>query len=520
MPFPAVMIPARPVARPATSPSPRPVPRRRFAPGAPDRLVRCALAWLALASLAIVLAWPGWAVAATPRPVLVVAIDGPVGPASADHVVKTLSRAREAQAAAVVLRLDTPGGLDTSMREIVRAVLASPVPVIAWVGPSGARAASAGTFVLYASHLAAMAPGTNLGAATPVAIGGGPAGGPAGGPGGNPSGGPDGDKAAPGGEAARAPAGASASKALNDAIAYLRSLAELRGRDADWAEAAVREAASLPAEAARRQGVVEIVAGSLDDLLAQAHGRTVRVGDATLALDVRDAPRVAAEPGWRTRLLATLADPNIALLLLAIGFYGLVLEFMHPGALVPGTVGSISLLAGLYGLAALPLDHAGLALLVLGLALTAAEAFVPSFGVLGIGGTAAFVLGATILIDTEAAPGLAVSWRLIAGIAVAGLAFALLVGRLVLRTRRHRVVAGGEAMIGSHGEVLDWRGAHGHVLAHGERWKAESVHALAPGQPVRVVARDGLTLRVEPDERAAHHEARIESAARAERRSP
>ena len=326
------------------------------------------------------------------RTAIVLSLDGAVGPATADYVVRGIEAAAADGAAAVVLRIDTPGGLDTSMREIVRAILGSSIPVLGWVGPNGARAASAGTFILLAAHVAAMAPATNLGAATPVALFGGSPAAPS-----APvqSDKPDkvdkvdkvdkadkadkADEKTDSGSARALPASASNAKALNDAVAYVRSLATMRGRNADWAERAVRDAASLPADEALREGVIDFVAADVRELLVMAHGREVRVGKESVVLDTRDLITSGRDPSWKTRVLAVLANPNVALILMMVGVYGLLLEFMNPGSLVAGTIGGISLLLGLYSLAALPLNLAGIALLLLGLGLLVAEAFVPSF---------------------------------------------------------------------------------------------------------------------------------------------
>jgi membrane-bound serine protease (ClpP class) len=284
-------------------------------------------------------------------------------------------------------------------------------------------------------------------------------------------------------------------KVVEDAVAYIRSLAELRGRNADWAESAVRDAASVSAEKALELGVIDFVAADTADLLAQAHGREVRVGEARLVLDTRGLAVVAIEPDWRTRLLAAITNPNVALILLMVGVYGLLFEFMNPGALVPGTVGAISLLLGLYALAVLPVSQVGAALLLLGMVLMLAEAFTPSVGVLGIGGLVAFVFGATMLIDADV-PGYGVSLPMVFGIALASLALSLLIARLAVRSHRHRVVTGTQALVGSSARVLDWSGGSGHVMVAGERWQARGEPDLRPGQEVRVLEVRGLSLHV------------------------
>ncbi|WP_312165874.1 nodulation protein NfeD [Phenylobacterium sp.] len=423
------------------------------------------------------------------RAALVLHIDGAIGPASADYLRQGMAQAKARGAQIIVLRIDTPGGLDASMRQIIREIIASPVPVLAYVAPGGARAASAGTYIVYASHVAAMAPGTNLGAATPVEIGAVP--------GVEPAGGQPKDKAAP--EAGR---GAMEAKAVNDAAAYIRGLAHLRGRNADWAERAAREAASLDAADALAAGVIDIVARDIPDALAQADGRMINVAGAQVALDTKALAVEHLRPGWRHELLGAIANPNVALILMMIGVYGLLFEFMNPGSLYPGTIGAICLMIGLYALAVLPVNYAGLALVLLGIGLMTAEAFAPSFGALGLGGAAAFLVGAMILIDTDA-PGLRVSFPLVASLAAAGLAFALLVMREAFSARRRAIVSGREAMIGAPGVVQAWSGRQGFVFAHGERWRAVSSTPLKPGERVRTLGVDGLTLTVSPDENAA-----------------
>ena len=456
-------------------------------------------------------------------PAMVLTVEGAVSPAMSDYIRRNLDIAAERGAPLVVLKMDTPGGLDSSMREIIRAILASPVPVATWVAPSGARAASAGTYILYASHVAAMAPATNLGAATPVAIGGGGGGGeedqgrspfPFGGSGAaeeeqepTPSedaagnGAPE-DTPAAGDERSepdpepRAPRNAMEAKAINDAVAYIRGLAELRDRNADWAEAAVRAAVSLSSREAAEKNVIDFVAADIDELLSLADGRIVKMETGEITLQTEGIGHETVEPDWRTQLLAAITNPNVALILMLVGVYGIIFEFLNPGVLVPGTIGGISLILGLYSLALLPLNYAGIGLILLGLALIVAEAFAPSFGILGIGGTVALVLGAVILVDTDV-PGVAISIPLVAGVAVSGVAATFIVAYLARRSFRARVVSGAEEMVGAPGKITDWAAGEGHIWVHGERWAAAGAPDLAVGDKVRVTALDGLVLRVE-----------------------
>jgi membrane-bound serine protease (ClpP class) len=463
------------------------------------RLVRRVM--LGLAMLAGALGLAAQEIAPREAPVVVLTAQGAVSPAMSDYIRRNLDTAAARGSPLVVLKLDTPGGLDSSMREIIQAILASPVPVATWVAPQGARAASAGTYILYASHIAAMAPATNLGAATPVSLTG-----PAPDDDGQRRSWPFGPSQVENGtrEPAEAPAtaprqprNAMEAKVVNDAVAYIRGLAELRARNADWAEAAVRAGASLSASAAATEGVIDFVAADLASLLAQADGRSVVMeGGDTLTLATAGLDHEVVTPDWRTAVLSVITNPNVALILMLVGIYGIILEFMNPGSLLPGTIGGISLLLGLYALALLPISYAGIGLILLGLALIVAEAFAPSFGILGIGGTAALVLGAVILIDTDA-PGFVVSVPIIAGVAVAGLILTLIIARLAARSFGVRVVSGGEGMIGAAATVLDWREGRGHVWAEGERWQARGPDTLNPQEVVHVTEISGLVLKVE-----------------------
>ncbi|WP_404851341.1 NfeD family protein, partial [Cupriavidus sp. D384] len=460
--------------------------------------------WLALACLSLVLLTVSGALAQTVQtapsdpaasltsasaaPVYVVPVQGAIGPASASFAVRAIERARKQGAQLIVLEMDTPGGLDRSMRDIIQAILASPVPVATYVYPGGARAASAGTYILYASHVAAMAPGTNLGAASPVAIG---------------IGGPKPEAApAPASSPASAPAGEDTMtrKQMHDASAYIRGLAQLRHRNAEWGERAVREAVSLSADEAVAQKVADLVAPDLPALLRQLDGRKIEAAGATRTLHTAGAPIVTLEPDWRSRLLAVITDPSVALILMMIGIYGLIFEFSTPGMVVPGIAGAICLLLGLFALQMLPINFAGLALIAFGVGCMVAEVFLPTFGAVGVGGIIAFAFGAVMLIDTDV-PGFGVPLSLIAALSGISAVFLFGMSALLLRARRRPVVSGADTLVGSVGVVVadttdPAAPTDGWAMVRGEQWRIRSNLPLARGQSVRVTGRHGLVLDV------------------------
>ncbi|MCX7111185.1 MAG: nodulation protein NfeD [Proteobacteria bacterium] len=422
----------------------------------------------------------------TPK-IIQLGLEGPIGPASSDYVTRALDYADETKASLVIIRLDTPGGLDTAMREIIKKIIASPVPVATYVAPGGARAASAGVYILYASHIAAMAPATNLGAATPVQIG--------------LPGGFDEDKPQTNGKTKSESNPDHVSvmdrKMTNDAVAYIRGLATLRGRNADWAEKTVRDSVSLPAEEALKLKVIDLVAADVNDLLRQVEGRSVNVSGQPVKLNFAGARIEPHEPDWRNRLLAGIANPNVAYILMLIGIYGLILEFYQPGTVAPGTIGAICLLLGLYALQALSVNYAGLALILLGIGLMIAEAFAPSFGILGIGGIVAFVFGSVILMDTDIA-GDGLSMGVIAAFAITSVILCIVTTRMLLKVRRKPVVTGREGLIGGFATAMEDFTLQGRVWIHGETWTAQTEHPLKKGQSVKVKGIEGLTLTVTP----------------------
>ncbi len=438
-----------------------------------------------LICLMVLSVWSAFSQDIDPKTAVVIEIKGAIGPAVSDYFERTLEKAEEANAAIVILQMDTPGGFDHSMRDIIKNILTSSVPVISYVAPGGSRAASAGTYILYASHVAAMAPTTNLGAATPIRIGGLP-------------GMPEEEPKLPGEKEKEKKADDAKDtlkrKMVNDAAAYIMALATRHGRNAEWAEKAVREAVSLTAEEALAIGVIDLVAPSLEDLLLQMDGRVVVMeGGHKITLSTRDLNIIEFPPDWRTKILAVVTDPNVAYILMLLGIYGLIYELANPGFVLPGVVGGICLLLALYTFHILPINYAGLALIVLGITFMVAEAFAPSFGALGVGGIVSFVVGSIILMDDES---MRISLILIGGTALASLGFILWVMSRLFTISRKKVRTGAEVMVGSIGEAMADFTDEGRVWVLGESWRALSPTPVKKGQKVQVISQDGLLLQV------------------------
>ncbi len=411
------------------------------------------------------------------------ALNGVIGPASADYIERNIDKAIASQSSAILISMDTPGGLDNSMRQIIKQIIASPIPVISYVSPSGARAASAGTYILYASHIAAMAPATNLGAATPVQMGG------------FANFGEDKDSNDKDKKSKQSATEPMAKKMVNDASAYIRGLAKMHNRNEQWAEQAVREAASLAAEDALKLNVIDIIAVDVADLLKQLDNRKIKISGKQLIINTHNSKIQLIKPDWRTQFLAVITNPSMAYILLMIGIYGLVFEFSNPGSIVPGTLGGICLLIALYALQLLPVNYAGFSLILLGIALMTAEAFAPSFGILGLGGVISFVIGSVILIDTEQ-PGFGIDLGLIGGFALSSAAFFIIAIGFIVKARHSPIVSGKEQMLGCIAVVLDDFTGKGMVRVHSENWRASSPQKLYKNEKVKVIAMDGLVLKV------------------------
>ncbi|CAH6982181.1 putative membrane-bound ClpP-class protease associated with aq_911 [Vibrio chagasii] len=433
--------------------------------------------------------------------VWVIEVNGGIGPATSDYLTREIEQAHKEQAKLIILKMNTPGGLDTSMRDIIRVITTSPIPIATWIGPAGSRAASAGTYILLASHIASMAPGTNLGAATPVSLGGGKA--PA-----NPLSPQDdanNDDAASGNEQGSVKEDSSEQvkatsamekKAINDAAAYIVGLAKLHNRNEEWAEKAVREAASLDSENALELNVIDFIASDLQQLVEMSNARTIMINGINQDIELNDVAFVEREQDWRFSLLSVITNPNVAYILMLIGIYGLLLEFYNPGVGLPGVLGGICLVLAMYALQMLPVSYAGLALILLGIALMVAEAFSPSFGIFGLGGVAAFSLGSIMLMDTEV-PGYQIALPLIIGISLFSVAFIVVTLSMLARVRSKPVTTGMEAVVGETGKVISGFPGAGRVLVAGEIWQAQCTSELQAGQSIRVTKLTGLSLDVE-----------------------
>ncbi len=403
---------------------------------------------------------------------IVLDVEGSIGPATQEYIKKGIEHATVEKAELIILRLNTPGGFMTAMQGIVKDILASPLPFVTYVAPEGSRASSAGTYILYASHIAAMAPATHLGAATPVTM----------------------DITGTDKKEEKKQSSMD-KKVLNDTVAFIRGLAKLRGRNVDWAEKAVKEASSIQSDEALALNVIDIQASNIPDLLKQLNGRTVAVQNRMVVLDTQDMQIEKWEANWRLKFLSIITDPSIAYILLIIGIWGLFFEFANPGYILPGVAGVICLFVSLYAFQLLPIHFIGLGLVIAGIAFLAAEIYVTSYGVLAGGGAIAFFVGSILLFDIEGYP---TPWGLILSITAASLLFFLIVIIMAIQARRRKVVSGQEALIGAKAIAQESFKEIGWVRVDGELWKAKSPVPLKKGQHVLVTKRDGLNLYVEP----------------------
>ncbi len=421
------------------------------------------------ALLAVTVTWGSvGSPAETAAPVMVATIASTINPVTADFLSSAIERAEEEKAALLVVELDTPGGLDTAMRQMVQEIIRTDVPVAVYVAPSGARAASAGVLITLAADIAAMAPGTNIGAAHPVGIGGG---------------GMD---------------NTMTRKVENDAAAYARSLAEKKGRNGEWAEKAVRESASLTETDARKMHVIDLVAPSLGELLSAVDGRTVEKGGKTVTLRTEGAAVTRIPMGLRHRILSALANPNIAYILMMIGVYGIFFELSNPGAVFPGVVGGIALILGFYSLQTLSANYAGFLLIALAVILFILEIKIASHGALTIGGIISLVLGSLMLFRSSADPYLRISWGVILTMVGISAVFFGTVVTLAVRSQLRKPATGSEGLIGETGAAMADFTGRGKVFVVGELWDAECESPLVKGQQVTVTGRVGMTLIVQP----------------------